>query len=1115
MKKFLIFLVAIIVVVCAGLTTYYFLRNDEVINFTTKDIYCNKGDYITVNELGLTVRRQNKRTTYDYNAADQATQEAVKFDESMGHYVTNMGGEYEIVIATSNSKFPTFTIKVHVGDGSINYPYYVFNTEDLNLISENYGLDKNYELMNDIELPADFKPIGYQQTVDTGVTYKDFTGHFDGNGHTISNLKLTSENNTDLHNAGLFSSIKGEAAVVTDLVIKNANISGNFETAGALAGSIFGEISKIKVEGGNVSSEAESSKVGALAGELKQGSKLTKSYAQNTTVAGNGANSVVGGLVGANELSDISAVYTNNVKLDGKGTLGGLVGTMEIGTDANKLGAIRQSYAYTTSEAEGFKAFVGKIFTQDFETLTKKSQGAAEQEYYENSNLQYLIGNYAIGSAENLVGYDSEKSLQTYFEDKLSNKLEDLSNGFNLVTAKANINEFARLESYIYYGYNASNLVKWDDSIWNTPQNDIPTLKDTDSVVSNASVSYIKRNVSETTVEDATKLKQLLEADVQDKNIVLSESEEYDLGGAVVTPHALKNSIFNGNGSTIKNFTIKGSGVEGLFSTVENSAVTNLTLKEFTFTDQTATTAGAVAGELTGAGSAVENVTVEFGELALGSANIVENFGGIVGSAKQGTLISNCQVTGLNLTTGADIDNVGGIVATAETGTVIANNTVNATLSGRKMVAGLVALNDGEVRDNSGDITINYNEIGQTDVKVAGLVAVNNGVLKNATDVKENGEITTQTAVVSVNININATDGVLSAAGIVAENNGTVSNIVVNGEGVNNVDLTANEVYLAGAVVDNLGSMSNIYVTFARVGKLNVGTNKNYQAAGLVVNNSGDIKVAVVSVDNIEANMVAGVVVNMTSGSIDQVLVGKLNTQTDEESSTKTTTIERNRILGNDMVAGVVVNQGNATITNVQVASVLEGSQSTTLVSLVALIFPDGARLENAKIDSQFAGVGHFYSDTWNDADKSSWGETVQVFGQKGEFPAFAYNLYTFDTASGTMRSVVVNSQALNGFTYSSSKCTRNNFLWIPTSWDMDDTDEANRSFVKYVDANAFAEESSYRGQVDVEGHFKFDLSFDIADASSNSAWTTGLARTGISLRFVVNYINNILNVGE
>jgi len=41
MKKFLVFLVAIIVVVSFGLTTYYFLRNDEVIRIETKEIFCN------------------------------------------------------------------------------------------------------------------------------------------------------------------------------------------------------------------------------------------------------------------------------------------------------------------------------------------------------------------------------------------------------------------------------------------------------------------------------------------------------------------------------------------------------------------------------------------------------------------------------------------------------------------------------------------------------------------------------------------------------------------------------------------------------------------------------------------------------------------------------------------------------------------------------------------------------------------------------------------------------------------------------------------------------------------------------------------------------------------
>ena len=67
MKKFLIFLVAIVVCVCVGVTGYYFLRNDEVIRLEKTSIQINIDDYIRKdgtfhNSLGLNVKQRNKRT---------------------------------------------------------------------------------------------------------------------------------------------------------------------------------------------------------------------------------------------------------------------------------------------------------------------------------------------------------------------------------------------------------------------------------------------------------------------------------------------------------------------------------------------------------------------------------------------------------------------------------------------------------------------------------------------------------------------------------------------------------------------------------------------------------------------------------------------------------------------------------------------------------------------------------------------------------------------------------------------------------------------------------------------------------------------------------------------
>ena len=48
MKKFLVFLMSIVIIVSFGLVTYYFLRNDEVINFKN---YLQKVKKMLYNEI--------------------------------------------------------------------------------------------------------------------------------------------------------------------------------------------------------------------------------------------------------------------------------------------------------------------------------------------------------------------------------------------------------------------------------------------------------------------------------------------------------------------------------------------------------------------------------------------------------------------------------------------------------------------------------------------------------------------------------------------------------------------------------------------------------------------------------------------------------------------------------------------------------------------------------------------------------------------------------------------------------------------------------------------------------------------------------------------------------
>ena len=146
MKKFLVVLVAIIVVVCLGLTTYYFLRNDEVINFSTRVIYCNVGDVITVEDLGYTIKKPSNSTTIDYNAGGEEVTQYINFDTDRNHYVALQGGEVTLLITTTNERCPEFRIDVHIGDGSEENPYYIDNQADLEKIGVSYALDASYVL---------------------------------------------------------------------------------------------------------------------------------------------------------------------------------------------------------------------------------------------------------------------------------------------------------------------------------------------------------------------------------------------------------------------------------------------------------------------------------------------------------------------------------------------------------------------------------------------------------------------------------------------------------------------------------------------------------------------------------------------------------------------------------------------------------------------------------------------------------------------------------------------------------------------------------------------------------------------------------------------------------
>ena len=251
------------------------------------------------------------------------------------------GGEYTYTVSLAAAKDLGYTIE---SDGS----YTVTSADGLMNVAElvnggktdiNITLDKNIDLTG-----KDWTPIGTSFD-------NSYTGTFDGGGHTITGLTITTKDQF----VGLFGYLN-RAGTVKNVVMEGIQITSNhmFGNTGGVAGfswgtiencSVSGSVSGTKCVGGVVGAQKAGSitgcsssatvkgtvDVGGVAGE-KWGS-MTACYATGnvTLEIDSPKNLSGGGLVGFNGGSGVLACYaTGNVTSTGSSTgnvhIGGLFG---------------------------------------------------------------------------------------------------------------------------------------------------------------------------------------------------------------------------------------------------------------------------------------------------------------------------------------------------------------------------------------------------------------------------------------------------------------------------------------------------------------------------------------------------------------------------------------------------------------------------------------------------------------------------------------------------------------------------------------------------------------------------------------------------------------------
>jgi hypothetical protein len=217
------------------------------------------------------------------------------------------------------------------------------------------NLTGSYKLMNDLNSStvgystyasssansgAGWKPIGGNGTTDK------FTGTFDGNGKTISNLYI---NRASTNDVGLFGHIGHDtnATTIKNLYLKNVTIAGARGT-GSLAGRVTGNINTLiencYVDGGSVTGDA------AVGGLVGSNNSVSATYGgtnnpviykcwSNVSVNYSGVNAVspqivekFGGLTGCNQKGTIrdsysrSSVTANKNSFWSVSNVGGLTG---------------------------------------------------------------------------------------------------------------------------------------------------------------------------------------------------------------------------------------------------------------------------------------------------------------------------------------------------------------------------------------------------------------------------------------------------------------------------------------------------------------------------------------------------------------------------------------------------------------------------------------------------------------------------------------------------------------------------------------------------------------------------------------------------------------------
>ncbi len=241
--------------------------------------------------------------------------------------------------------------------------------------------------------------------VPIGVTGDKFSGSFDGNGKTISNLFI----NRSTDNVGLFGSLSG--AIISNIGLLDVDITGSVYTAGLVGTTYNGSTVINSYSIGKVNGTGP---VGGLVG-MNYASSVMNSYTGGIV---NGSLDVVGGLVGNNIGIGGTALIKNSyssANVSGAVQVGGLVGR----SASTNTGDTLVINSYSTGTVTGNSDVGGLVGVNKIDDISLITNSYSVGLVSGVTNIGGIVG----------VGVSEDLSNSFYYDDGSDNGYNSIGSG--------------------------------------------------------------------------------------------------------------------------------------------------------------------------------------------------------------------------------------------------------------------------------------------------------------------------------------------------------------------------------------------------------------------------------------------------------------------------------------------------------------------------------------------------------------------------------------------------------------------------------------------------------------------------------------------------------------